>query len=100
MNASITTSKPAPEAGPKTTPIALATKALEDAKGRGHTPADAIHVARKKLWDARWRSVLAGDQTMADLWIDALSYLGDKGAKRAVADRAAAAAAPAKGGRA
>lgn len=94
-----TTTTPATKAGPKSTPIALATEALEAAKGRGYTPADAIHVARKKLWDARWRSVLAGDQTMADLWIEALSYLGDKGAKRAVADRAAAAAAEAKGGR-
>jgi len=96
MGSSTTTSTPAPEVGPKTTPLALATDALEAAKGRGYPAGEAIHVARKKLWEARLRSVLAGDDTMAELWLDALAHLGDKGGKRAVADRAAA---DAKGGR-
>lgn len=85
-----TTTTPATKPGPKSSPMALATKALEAAKGRGHRADEAVHVARKQLWDARWRSVLAGDDTMANQWIEALAYLGDKGAKRAVADRAAA----------
>jgi hypothetical protein len=95
MTTSTTTSTPAPEVGPTTTPLALATAALDAAKARGLGADDAIHAARKKVWDARWRSVLAGDTTMADLYLDALAHLSDPGGVRAVADRAAA---EAKGG--
>jgi len=91
-----TSTTPAPETSPESTAHALATDALEAAKGRGHSTDEAVHVARKKLWDARLRSVLADDTTKADLYLEALAHLGDKGGKRAVADRAAAA----KGGRA
>lgn len=93
MNSSITTSTPAPEV--KSTPLALATAALEKAQDRGLSADDAIKEARAQVWAARWRSVLAGDATMAGLWLDALACLGDKGGVRAVADRAAA---EAKGG--
>ncbi|GAA4707239.1 hypothetical protein APR04_003772 [Promicromonospora umidemergens] len=92
MNSSITTSKPAPKAGPKTTPRALAIATLEAAQDRGLNADDAIKEARAKVWAARWKAVLAGDDTMAAVWIQALALLGDKGAKRAVADLAAAAA--------
>lgn len=97
MNSSITTSTPAPEAGPTSTPLALATAALEAAQDRGLNADDAIKEARARVWAARWRSVLAGDSTMAELWLDALALLGDKGGQRALAVRAAA---EAKGGRA
>ncbi|MEU4386801.1 hypothetical protein [Promicromonospora sp. NPDC023805] len=97
MNSSITTSTPAPEVGPTSTPLALAKAALEAAQDHGLNPDDAIKEARAKVWAARWRSVLAGDATMAELWLDALAYLGDKGGQRAIANRAAAIA---KGGRA
>lgn len=97
MNGSITTSTKAPEVGPTTTPLALATAALEAAQDRGLSADDAIKEARAQVWAARWRSVLADDTTMAELWLDALAYLGDKGGIRAVADRAAG---EAKGGRA
>lgn len=96
MNGSITTSTPAPEVGPKTTPLALATAALEAAQDRGLNADDAMAEARAKVWDARWRAVQADDTTMAEIWLDALALLGDKGGLRAVADRAAA---EAKGGR-
>lgn len=97
MNSSITTSTPAPEVGPTSTPLALAKAALEAAQDRGLNPDNAIKEARAKVWDARWRSVLAGDNTMAEIWIEALALLGDRGGQRAIALRAETGT---KGGRA
>lgn len=69
----------------------MAKSALAAAPARGLKGDDAVAEARKQVWRARWRAVLAGDQTMADAWLDALAHLGDKGGIVALAVRAKAA---------
>lgn len=71
-----------------TTARGMAKDALNSATARGLKHDDAVAEARRTVWQARWRSVLAGDDTMAQAWLDALAYLGDKGGLVAIANRA------------
>lgn len=70
---------------------ALATAALKRATDRGHAGDNAIAEARKYIWHARWRAVLAGSDTQAAALLDALAQLGDQGGLTALANRAKAA---------
>lgn len=70
---------------------AIATDALKRATDRGHTGDNAIAEARKDVWRARWRAVLAGNDTQAGALLDALAQLGDQGGLTALANRAKAA---------